>query len=150
MKEVDAEDEQSWFYPPLPEDAKESTDVQPKMTKLINEVKQDGFCNQMQDKHSVPTVGTRKPDIVHYRKSQPETVFNIVCLGELKGRRSQPHFRTDEIGHILEMTQVLAELQPFRSNFTCYITDTKYIQFFKMHVSRKKVPINCRFATDYC
>lgn len=149
-KKVEEEEEQSWFSPTLHIDAKESATVQPKMTALINELDQSSFCNQMKDKHAEPTVGTRKPDIVHYRNGQSESVFNIICLGELKGRRSNAKFSNEEKGHILEMTQTLAELQPFRSEFTCYITDTKYIQFFKLHVQRKVCIATQGIAIAHC
>lgn len=133
---VETKEEQHWFFPTLDENAKESVAVQPKMTQLIKELNQDSFCNQMRDKHTEQTVGTRKPDLVHYRRGQPEDVFNIICLGEIKGRRSKAKFNDEEIGHILEMTESLATLQPFRSEFTCYITDTKFIQFFKITFDR--------------
>jgi hypothetical protein len=107
------------------------------MTELISALDQKDFCNYMKDTHNTPTVGKRKPDIVHSRQDHPENTFNIVCLGELKGRRNGAQFTNDEKGQILDTTLALARLQPFRNEFTCYLTDTKFIQFFKIVVTRK-------------
>lgn len=137
LKEIKA-----WFKEnQLNSKAKEKKKVQPKMTEFIENLDeqrmQQSFCNYMKDCHDIATVGRRRPDIVHYRKGFPQTVFNIVCLGELKGRRKTPHFSDNEKGQILETTLMLAHFQPFRTEFSCYLTDTKYIQLYKIVVTRK-------------
>jgi hypothetical protein len=63
--------------------------------------------------------------------------FNIVCLGEIKGRRIEAHFTDEEKGQILQTIQTLAHYQPFRYEFTCYLMNTKYIQFFKIIITRE-------------
>lgn len=139
---------QSFFYKELDEKRKEKASVQPYISSLLEELLShynakkdplDKIKNIPIDKHKNPSVGTRKPDIVHYRANQPRSIINIIALGEVKGRRNGEDFINEEKGQILSMVQELARKQPFREKFFFYLTDSKNIQFFMVRFNRKVI-----------
>jgi hypothetical protein len=132
-------EEQHLFEKNLSKQSKESETVQPHITKILQELMSHykELKNIPIDCHTTPTVGTRKPDIVHYRAHQTQCTFNIIALGDVKGRRNQALFTDDEKGHILDMVHELALHQPFRTTFPFYLTDSMYIQFFFVTFARE-------------
>ncbi len=127
--------------------------VQPRFSKELASLDQTGFQSRMCDGHDAPSFATRKPDIVHYlpvadsasstrsasRRGVARSAFRITAIGDLKSRRraGQADFSSDEKAHILEMSQVLVQEQPFRTELTSYLCDGMFVAFFRLEYERK-------------
>jgi len=123
----------------LPDSAPEDPDVQDWWTKVLQNVPKD-YKLEAIDRHTSPSVGTRKPDTVIYLADQPKSVFNIVALGDNKRRRSSDDFHTEEKGHLVELLKTLFEEQPFRTSVTGFLSDGYLIQFFMLSREEREGP----------
>ena len=131
--------------------------VQKWMTKSLALIDNVGLTSVCVDKHDNRSIGTRKPDCVHYlhictqstlQCNQPENccvqeVANIVAFGEMKGRRgwsSTTFFTLDEKAAILDFAAELGRQQPWRQSVYCYLCDGIYIQFFNVVYDQVRYP----------
>ena len=99
---------------------------------------------------TVPSVGTRKPDMVGYctkasaapADAQPQStsVTHVVCLGSLKHRRAagnEGRFNDEEKGGALNFGDALMRLQPWRAHsgslarVVVFLSDGAHIVFFE-------------------
>ena len=106
--------------------------VQPYWTTVINERLPTDTKICLKDCHGKPTIGSRKPDIIGYVRGEPESIFYIALVGELKGRRAEhkAEFSHEEKGQLLSFLEDLLKLQTHRSEVTGFLSDGCFIQFF--------------------
>lgn len=81
------------------------------------------YCN-------IPTVGTRKPDIVAQYPGL-EGVLGFTMIGELKPRGTG-NFSADEIGQLLDTNFELMRQQPLRQFAFTFISDGVRFTFFRV------------------
>jgi hypothetical protein len=84
------------------------------------------------DRHTVQSIGSRKPDECLYVVAEPAVAFNIVVVGDLKDPGVK--FTTDAKGHILSFMVRLFDFQPSRRFVIGYLRNSEVIQFF--HAAR--------------
>ena len=110
--------------------------VQPYWAKVIDKRLPTDTKICLKDCHGKPTIGTRKPDIIGYVRGEPESIFYIALVGELKGRRpaSKANFSHDEKGQLLSFLEDLLKLQTHRNEVSGFLSDGSYIQFFRLMI----------------
>jgi hypothetical protein len=81
-----------------------------------------------EDRHKVPSIGTRRPDECLYIAKQPSTAYYIAVVGDLKNPGDD--FTADAKGQILSFMLRLMQLQPFRQFVIGYLRNSAVIQFF--------------------
>ena len=105
------------------------------------------FTNIPIDRHKYVSIGTRKPDTVHYVPgTQLKCVTaecNIVMLGDTKKLRSENSndFTDEEKGHLVDFLIALLKVQTFRTPRRArgYLTDGVVIQFFEVELDASNV-----------
>jgi hypothetical protein len=74
---------------------------------------------------------TRKPDVVAYEIGR-RGVSSITMIGDVKGYSSDGDFDNEEVGHVLDMTYDLMNIQRFRNMIYCFLTDGYRFQYFRV------------------
>jgi len=115
----------------------ETSVVQPYWTTVINDRLPADTTICLKDCHGTATIGTRKPDIVGYVRGEPQSIFYVALVGELKGRRppsNKADFSDDEKGQLLSFLEDLLKLQTHRKEVTGFLSDGCFIQFFRLMI----------------
>jgi hypothetical protein len=87
-----------------------------------------------EDSHKNVPFGMRKPDIVSYPICRTG-VNAIVMIGDMKRSEKTDNrdFTDAEVGHVLDMSiELLDDHQPWRSEFICFLSDSRRFQFFRL------------------
>ena len=100
------------------------------------------------DGHKHPSIGTRKPDSVHYAHREGDgdgavrSVYNIAYIGDLKSQKESGSgdMADDEIAHMLDFLGTLARVQTWRRNFVGYLLDGEYIVFLSATFDPSPLP----------
>jgi len=104
------------------------------------------------DRHTSPSIGTRKPDDCIYSRPDTRDPFALVVVGDVKRRRSDDRFTDDECGCIADFLHVLIQAQPFRfsggvARAYGYLHDCAHIKFFELSVENlqkfEKTRVRC-------
>lgn len=123
--------------------SKEQAAVQPAFSRSVAafSATRIGLVSGISDSFASPSIGTRRPDVVHYITGDPltvQSVFRITFFGDLKSRRgkSSSDFTDDEKSHVLDMALELCRQQPFRKFVYFHLCDGALIAFFRLEVGR--------------
>jgi hypothetical protein len=87
------------------------------------------------DTHASAMSNGAKPDQTHPAVGCRATPAHVRFLGDLKRRRKQdtsPSFTSEEKEHVIGFALQWLEMEPIRPHFVVYLTDLKWIQFFKV------------------
>jgi hypothetical protein len=96
-------------------------------------VKNETATLRWEDRHTITSIGTGKPDECLFVAEQPSTAYYIAVVGDLKGPGCE--FADDAKGHILSfMVRLMEKFQPFRQFVIGYLRNSDVIQFF--HATR--------------
>ena len=118
--------------PKTPKILKEMAHLQPWLTRQTPLIDGASFRVSWVDGHELPSIGSRKPDIVHYPKGDSPSVFQLAIVGDLKSQtRSLGGEPSDEaIACLLDFLSALAAVQVWRRQFIGYLVDGIHISFF--------------------
>lgn len=110
----------------------EKRDLQPWLSKQTPKIDQTTFKLTWVDSHKTPSIGTRKPDIIHHVGGCAPSVYTIASLGDLKSQTagSSGSPSDDAVGCLVDFMCALAAVQVWRRCFTGYLLDGKFISFF--------------------
>jgi len=118
--------------PSTPVILKEKAHLQPWLSKKTKLIEQETFQVTWVDGHKTPSIGTRKPDILHYVKGCSQSVYLLAYLGDLKSQTAHTSGDpSDEaIACLIDFFCALAAIQVWRREFIGYLLDGKHISFF--------------------
>ena len=112
----------------------------PRLNKLLQKDNKNKQWLETVQSPDNPTLGTRKPDAVHYRHGAPRTSCNVVIVGSHK-RCTGKDFTAEAKGQLLDFLQTMIRIQ-FRHKINGeddteatalgYLTDGRKIMFFKL------------------
>jgi hypothetical protein len=110
----------------------EKRDLQPWLTSQTPNIDQTTFVVTWVDPCRTPTMGFRKPDIVHYLRGHSPSVYELAYFGDLKGQSgSASGDPSDEsITSVMAILFELAAVQVWRRRFIGYLLDGKHVSFF--------------------
>lgn len=125
-----------------PPNASESGVVQPAISEAILKVnlllEEKKAPVRLADTYKKVSFHNRKPDIVVYPKEQvidpkrlPAAYF-IVCVGDVKGRRVDASFTTEEQGELESFLSELLVLFPTRDFVIGFLTDGHHVLFMSL------------------
>ncbi|RIA84439.1 kinase-like domain-containing protein [Glomus cerebriforme] len=83
------------------------------------------------DTHRVPTLGTRKPDLVFIPNGSHLDMLNAVVIGEVK-KRTGENFGHANIGQAVSFGEKTLQLQPRRSFVYVVLTDCLIINIYRV------------------
>lgn len=117
--------------PKTPKILKEMAHLQPWLTRQTPLIDGASFRVSWVDGHKFPSIGSRKPDILHYPKGDSPSVFQLAIVGDLKSQTSslggEP---SDEaIACLIDFLSALAAVQIWRRQFIGYLIDGIHISF---------------------
>lgn len=115
----------------------EAADLQPWLSNAIPCLDDTLWKVNWVDGHKHASIGTRKPDSVHYAHRDGDgdgavrSVYNIAYIGDLKSQKESGSgdMVDDEIAHMLDFLGTLARVQTWRRSFVGYLLDGEYIVF---------------------
>ncbi|CAB4413826.1 unnamed protein product [Rhizophagus irregularis] len=84
------------------------------------------------DKHSSPSLGTRKPDFLFISKGSHLNMLNVVAVGEIK-KRGSDNFNSAQIGQAISFGEKVLQLQPRRTFVYVVLTDSIVINIYVVH-----------------
>ena len=118
--------------PVTPRVLKESSDLQPWMTRMIPKVDTSSFAVSWEDGHLATSLGTRKPDNVHHPILATRSRYTATYVGDNKSQNDSgaADFSDDAVAHITDFLFAQAALQRWRHQFIGYLLDGKNIAFF--------------------
>ena len=118
--------------PRAPSVLKESADLQPWMTRMTPRIDTSTFAVTWEDGHLTASLGTRKPDVLHYPKRACRSRFTLAHLGDNKSQNSSgaADFSDDAVAHVTDFLISQAALQRWRHQFIGYLLDGKCVAFF--------------------
>jgi len=128
------------FNVELPSNAKEKEVVQPYFSDRLKVCQYTkDFASEMVDMHDRVAFGSRKPDIVHFKKGCVGSSLLITAVGDVKGRRSSLSFSSDEKGVAVDFALNLLTHQLRRTEIWSYVTDGHDITFFHVTAEGPRV-----------
>lgn len=141
----------------LPPGAAEATVVQRHVSEVIKQLALTASTPlRMVDAYKKVSFYSRKPDIVicpaKYASSESHpAAFNIIAVGDVKGRHSGSEFADDEIGKIISFLIDLLRTRPDRNTATGFLTDSYIIQFIRVTILRSvaRVDYTCDVTQSY-
>jgi hypothetical protein len=118
--------------PTTPVTLSEKKHLQPWLSQKTPNIDQDTFEVSWVDGHETPSIGTRKPDIVHYPKGRSPSVYELAYVGDLKGQTAGTSGSPidEAIACLMDFLCALAAVQVWRRLFIGYLVDGKHISFF--------------------
>ena len=118
--------------PSTPVILKEKAHLQPWLSKKTNLIKQETFQVTWVDGHKTPSIGTGKPDILHYVKGCSQSVYLLAYLGDLKSQTAHASgdLSDEAIACLIDFFCALAAIQVWRREFIGYLLDGKHVSFF--------------------
>ena len=86
------------------------------------------------DTHFAPFSNGRKPDNSHFEVGHPagHDTMGVVVIGELKARINH-HFTPTSKGEVLDLAESFLSVQSETLGMTAYLTDGRWIQFFRVN-----------------
>ena len=81
------------------------------------------------DKHSSPSLGTRKPDFLFISKGSHLNMLNVIAVGEIK-KRGGDNFNGAQIGQAISFGEKVLQLQSRRSFVYVVLTDCIVINIY--------------------
>eukprot|EP01118_Nematostelium_gracile_P013194 TRINITY_DN4957_c0_g1_i1.p1 TRINITY_DN4957_c0_g1~~TRINITY_DN4957_c0_g1_i1.p1 ORF type:complete len:609 (-),score=105.51 TRINITY_DN4957_c0_g1_i1:136-1962(-) len=125
------------FFEFPPTGVAEREDVQPYWNTAVQRIETERKKELkiiLTDENNRPSFGTRKPDIVGWKKLNGDIIskssFDICVIGELKGVR-HGDFTSSEKGKLLLFLENFLRIQTFRTEVTGFLSDGVQIQFFR-------------------
>ena len=103
-------------------------------------------------KPNTASMGSKKPDMVHYRRKQPETDVNVVLIGSLKRRNPKDYksnFSDEQKGQLVDHMRILLLHQRTRKFSVAYLSDGYRIQFFKLWFHKTADGTRLQLITSY-
>ena len=118
--------------PVTPRVLKETSDLQPWMSRMIPLVDTATFAVTWEDGHLAPSLGTRKPDNVHHPILASRSKYTATYVGDNKSQNDNgaADFSDDAVAHITDFLFAQAALQRWRHQIIAYLLDGKNIAFF--------------------
>ncbi|PKC04591.1 kinase-like protein [Rhizophagus irregularis] len=84
------------------------------------------------DKHSSPSLGTRKSDFLFISKGSHLNMLNVVAVGEIQ-KRGSDNFNSAQIGQAISFGEKVLQLQPRRTFVYVILTDSIVINIYVVH-----------------
>ena len=105
--------------------------VQPKFLELLGALKQEQQSVILIDRHTVSSIGTRRPDAVGYLAGFPPSELALAFFVELKAVKKDG-FEPKDKGQVLDFAMKLLKLSPLRQHVDFLLLDLHHALFFRL------------------
>jgi thiamine kinase-like enzyme len=100
------------------------------------------------DKHSSPSLGTRKPDFLFIPNGSHLDMLNVVAVGEIKKRVGE-NFNNAQIGQAISFGEKVLQLQPRRGFVYVVLTDCIIINIYIVFKANQNTNPTTQFTYQY-